>query len=244
MGKGNKPDVHFILPEPADVGDPDGEYQDYLEPPYTSILMSTASGDGCANKCRNSGAPELVNLPTTHCAHALHGAPLSNAGHAAAAFHCAGSTRRWRRRRQASASKHTTRTVNDGRWVVIPSPSRCAARRKSMPSSSITWTARTAYGIARGEGWRRRSRRAGEQRLARQFPRSLAGDGAARKLPGPRALWVMPRGRCVGGRRRACYDAPCSCPHACPLYTLRRRRPAQRCPVWCWRACLIPQTDA
>lgn len=45
MGKGKKADVQFILPDPEP--DPELEVVDeYLEAPYTSILMSTASGDG------------------------------------------------------------------------------------------------------------------------------------------------------------------------------------------------------
>ena len=48
MGKGKKePLVQFDLPEPEESETEElEEYDEYLEAPYTSILMSTASGDG------------------------------------------------------------------------------------------------------------------------------------------------------------------------------------------------------
>ena len=48
MGKGKKSDVQFILPDVIDsMAEMDlGADESYLESPYTSILMSTASGDG------------------------------------------------------------------------------------------------------------------------------------------------------------------------------------------------------
>ena len=49
MVKGRKSDVQFILPDPEPQFDDDQlAVDEYLETPYTSILMSTASGDGCA----------------------------------------------------------------------------------------------------------------------------------------------------------------------------------------------------
>ena len=43
-----KTDVQFILPEPDELEMELGPAVDeYLEAPYTSILMSTASGNGC-----------------------------------------------------------------------------------------------------------------------------------------------------------------------------------------------------
>lgn len=46
MAKAKKADVQFVLPEPELLLDGD-EADEYLDPPYTSVLMSTASGDGC-----------------------------------------------------------------------------------------------------------------------------------------------------------------------------------------------------
>ena len=49
MGKGKKADVQFILPDVVDgMADMDlgADDESFLESPYTSILMSTASGDG------------------------------------------------------------------------------------------------------------------------------------------------------------------------------------------------------
>jgi hypothetical protein len=48
MGKGKKADVQFILPDPEPAPELEIADDEYLETPYTSILMSTASGDGCA----------------------------------------------------------------------------------------------------------------------------------------------------------------------------------------------------
>ena len=50
MGKGKKADVQFILPDVVDgMAEMDISAEDsYLESPYTSILMSTASGLGKA----------------------------------------------------------------------------------------------------------------------------------------------------------------------------------------------------
>ena len=46
MGKGKKADVQFILPELEEQMNEMELVDEYLESPYTSILMSTASGDG------------------------------------------------------------------------------------------------------------------------------------------------------------------------------------------------------
>ena len=48
MGKGKKADVQFLLPEQEPEHVVGEEVDEYLETPYTSILMSTASGEGCA----------------------------------------------------------------------------------------------------------------------------------------------------------------------------------------------------
>jgi hypothetical protein len=47
MGKGKKTDVQFILPDP-EPHEPELDLveESFLEAPYTSILMSTAAGDG------------------------------------------------------------------------------------------------------------------------------------------------------------------------------------------------------
>ena len=44
-----KADVQFILPDPEPEGDLGPAVDEYLETPYTSILMSTASGNGCVH---------------------------------------------------------------------------------------------------------------------------------------------------------------------------------------------------
>ena len=49
MGKGRKADVQFILPEPEAGPELEIVDEEYSQAPYTSILMSTAGGDGCDN---------------------------------------------------------------------------------------------------------------------------------------------------------------------------------------------------
>ena len=51
MGRGDKHEVQFVLPDPEpQQQDLTVHDEEFIETPYTSILMSTASGDGYASQ--------------------------------------------------------------------------------------------------------------------------------------------------------------------------------------------------